>query len=140
MDENRLKRANPLDRISELLEDELLHATGADLEDIAQRWGVDSTKSVETVDSGFKEALLQHNKTKLRNALRTRDAEIAKLVAIQQELPKDRDALIEMLTTRLAAIGKDNSSRVTIQHRNLGELTEDDLRGLLRDLCAVDNP
>lgn len=68
-----------------------------------------------------------------------RDTEIAKLAAIQQALPKDRDALVELLSTRLAAMRQDDPSRVTIQHRNLGELTEDDLRGLLRDLCAVDN-
>lgn len=140
MDENRVKRAHPVDPISELLEDELLQATGAELEEIARRWGVDPAKSVEAVDCAFKEALQQHNKAKLREAMRTRDAEIAKLAAIQQELPKDRDALIELLTTRLAAMRQDNPSRVTIQHRNLGELTEDDLRGLLRDLCAVDHP
>lgn len=135
-----MKQTNPLDRLSDLLEEELLQATGAELEEIAREWAVDPAKSVEAVDCAFKEALQQHNKAKLREAMRTRDAEIAKLAAIQQELPKDRNALIELLTTRLAAMRQDNPSRVTIQHRNLGELTEDDLRGLLRDLCAVDHP
>lgn len=140
MDNNQLKQTNPLDRLSDLLEEELLQATSAELDEIAREWGVDPAKSVEAVDCAFKEALQQHNKAKLREAMRTRDAEIAKLAAIQEELPKDREALVELLTARLAALRQDDPSRVTIQHRNLGELTEDDLRGLLRDLCSVDNP
>ena len=140
MDDNRLKQSGPLDRISELLEDELVQATGIELEEIARRWGIDPAKSVEAVDSAFKEALRQHNKAKLRAALSVRDAEIAKLATIQQDLPKDRDSLVALLTARLVAMRQDDPSRVTIQHRNLGEFTEDDLRGLLRDLCAVDNP
>ena len=57
MDDNRLKRVHPLDSISEILENELLQATGSELEEIARRWGVDPAKSVEAVDSAFKKAL-----------------------------------------------------------------------------------
>jgi hypothetical protein len=140
MGENRVKRANPLDRLSELLEDELLQATGEDLHEIAREWSVDPSKSAEAVDTAFKVALRRQKQAKLHEAKRVRDLEISKLAAVQQSLPTDRDQLIAMLSDRLATLRQGEQNRITVQHRSLRELTDDDLRGLLRDLAAVDNP
>ena len=135
-----MKRANPLDRLSDLLEEELLQASGNELEDIAREWGVDPAMSAEAVDSAFKEALRMHNQAKMQEAKRIRDIEVSRLASIVENLPKDRNELLALLDARLAAMRRDDPTRVTIQHRNLEELTEDGLRSLLRDLSAVDKP
>src|SRR5690242_17763760 len=51
MDDNRAKRVNPLEGLSELLQEELLKASGKELEDIAREWGVDPAASAEAVDA-----------------------------------------------------------------------------------------
>lgn len=139
MNDNRAKRVNPLDRLSELLEEELLKASGKELEEIAREWGVDPAASADAVDSAFKEALRMHNQAKLREAKRIGEEEISKLSASSDELPHDREQLIALLTARLTTMRQNDPGGVTIQHRDLEELTEDSLRSLLKHLSAIDS-
>lgn len=137
MDNNQTKRVNPLDRLSELLEEELLKAKGKELEEIAREWGVDPAASADAVDSAFKEALRMHNQAKLREAKRIGEQEISKLSAGSEDLPRDREQLIALLTAKLTTMRQNDPGGVTIQHRDLEELTEDSLRSLLKHLSAI---
>ena len=139
MDDNRAKRVNPLEGLSELLEEELLKASGKELEDIAREWGVDPTASAEAVDAAFKEALRMHNQAKLREAKRLAEQEVSKLSGNVDDLPRDREQLVAMLAAKLTAMRQKDPGGVTIQHRDLEELNEDGLRSLLKHLSAIDN-
>jgi hypothetical protein len=139
MDDNQMKRLNLLKGLSELLGEELLKASGKELEEIAREWGVDPAASAEVVDSSFKEALRTHNQAKLREAKRLGYEEIAKRSRNFDDLPRDREELISMLTAKLTAMRQNDPGAVTIQHRDLDELKEDGLRSLLRDLSAIGN-
>jgi hypothetical protein len=139
MDDNRAKRVNPLEGLSELLEEELLKASGKDLEDIAREWGVDPAASAEAVDAAFKEALRMHNQAKLREAKRLAEREVSKLSGNVDDLPRDREQLVAMLAAKLTAMRQKDPGGVTIQHRDLEELNEDGLRSLLKHLSAIDN-
>ena len=138
MDDNRAKRVNPLEGLSELLEEELLKASGKELEDIAREWGVDPAASAEAVDAAFKEALRMHNQAKLREAKRLAEQEVSKLSG-NVDLPRDREQLVTLLAAKLTAMRQKDPGGVTIQHRDLEELNEDGLRSLLKHLSAIDN-
>ena len=138
MDDNRPKRLNPLKGLSELLEEELLNASGKELEEIAREWGVDPGASGDVVDSSFKEALRMHNQAKLREAKRLGQEEISRLSRNFDDLPRDREQLIALLTVKLTTMRQNDPGGVTIQHRDLEELTEDSLRSLLKHLSAID--
>lgn len=139
MDDNRAKRVNPLEGLSKLLEEELLRASGKDLEDIAREWGVDPVASAEAVDAAFKEALRMQNQAKLREAKRLAEQEVSKLSGNVDDLPRDREHLVAMLAAKLTAMRQKDPGGVTIQHRDLEELNEDGLRSLLKHLSAIDN-
>ena len=139
MDDNQTKRVNPLKGLSELLGDELLEASGKELEDIAREWGVDPAGSAEAVDGAFKEALRMHNQAKLREAKRLAEEEVSKLSANVDDLPRDRERLTAMLEAKLTAMRQKDPGGVTIQHRDLEELNEEGLRSLLKHLSAIDN-
>jgi hypothetical protein len=139
MDDNRAKRVNPLKGLSELLEEELLQASGKELEDIAREWGVDPAASSDLVDSTFREALRQHNQAKLREAKRLAEQEVSKVSGNVDDLPRDREQLIALLAARLTSMRQKDPGGVTIQHRDLEELNEDSLRSLLKHLSAIDN-
>ena len=139
MDDNRAKRVNPLEGLSELLEEELLKASGKELEDIAREWGVDPAASAEAVDATFKEALRMQNQAKLREAKRLAEQEVSKLSGNVDDLPRDREQLVAMLAAKLTAMRQRDPGGVTIQHRDLEELNEDGLRSLLKHLSAIDN-
>lgn len=139
MDDNRAKRVNPLKGLSELLEEELLKASGKELEDIAREWGVDPAASAEVVDSAFKEALRMHNQARLREAKRLAEQEVSKLSGNADDLPSDREQLVAMLAAKLTAMRQKDPGGVTIQHRDLEELNEDGLRSLLKHLSAIDS-
>jgi hypothetical protein len=139
MDDNQAKRVNPLEGLSDLLEEELLKASDKELEGIAREWGVDPAASAEVVDSAFKEALRMHNQAKLREAKRVGVEEMSRRARNLTDLPRDREQLIAMLTSKLTGMRETDPGAVTIQHRDLEELNEDGLRSLLRDLFAIDN-
>ncbi|PWT71112.1 MAG: hypothetical protein C5B46_08710 [Proteobacteria bacterium] len=139
MADNRTKRVNPLKGLSALLEDELLKASGKELEDIAREWGVDPAASPEAVDSAFKKALRMHSQARLREAKRVGEQEISRLSSSAGDLPRDRELLIAMLADKLRAMGQKDPGGVTMQHRDLEELNEDGLRSLLKHLSALDN-
>jgi len=125
-------------RLSELLADELMSLTGHDLEDAARAWGVDPVSSAERMDDIFRAAVKSLNQEKLRVARASRDKVVAQLSTKSSVDCCDREALIGTLTERLADLRRDNSSNVTIQHRNLTELSDADLRSLLAQLSALE--
>ena len=139
MDDNQAKRVNPLEGLSELLEEELLKASGKELEGIAREWGVDPAASAEAVDAAFKEALRMQNQAKLREAKRLAEQEVSKLSGNVDDLPRDREQLVTMLAAKLTAMRQKDPGGVTIQHRDLEELNEDGLRSLLKHLSTIDN-
>lgn len=139
MDDNRAKPGNPLKGLSELMAEELLKASGKDLEEIAREWGIDPAASADVVDSSFKEALRMHNQAKLREAKRLAEQEVSKLSGNVDDLPRDREQLVALLTARLTTMRQRDPGGVTIQHRDLEALNEDGLRSLLKHLAAIDN-
>ena len=131
------KRGNPLNRLSDLLEEHLLHASDEEVEEIAREWGLDPEKAVESVDAAFDSALLSEKRARIEAAKAQRQVEIARLQALEDEFPGNRAHLLSLLEAKLQLLRKDNPSRVTIQHRNLQEMTEDALRSLLKQLSVI---
>ena len=139
MDDNRAKRVNPLKGLSELIGEDLLKASGKELEDIAREWGVNPAGSSEAVDAAFKEGLRMHNQAKMREAKRLAELEVSKLSGGVDDLPHDREQLVALLAARLTVMRQRDPGGVTIQHRDLEELNEDGLRSLLKHLAAIDS-
>lgn len=133
------KRENPLNRLSDLLEEHLLQASDQELDEIAREWGVDPEKGIESVDAAFRESIRSENQARMAEAKALRQREIAKLQELESELPRDRGQLLALLEAKLQNMRKDSASRVTILHRNLEELTEEGLCSLLRQLSALDH-
>lgn len=125
-------------RLSELLADELMSLTGRDLEDAARAWGVDPVASADRIDDVFGAAVKSQNQEKLRAAKASRDKAVAQLSSGGSVDRGDREALIGILTERLADLRRDNPGNVTIQHRNLTELSDADLHSLLTQLSALE--
>ena len=125
-------------RLSELLADELLSLTGRDLEDAARAWGVDPAASADRIDNIFRSAVKSQHQEKLRAARASRDKAVAQLSSRWSVDHGDREALILTLTERLADLRRDNPGSVTIQHRNLTELSDADLFSLLAQLSALE--
>lgn len=139
MTDNRQKRENPMNRLSDVLEEHLLQASDQELEEIAREWGVEPAKAIENVEAAFKDALRAQKQARLSEAKALHQVEIAKLEAVGNDLPQDRDQLLALLEAKLAEMRRDNPTRVTIQHRNLEALTEEGLRSLLKHLSMVDD-
>lgn len=129
------KRTRPADRLAELVADELLAVSGQELEGMVREWGLEPKEAAQNVDAAFKEALKRRSKARLEEAKRTREKEVAKLSGGRLDLPTDREELLVTLKARLAEI---DSSQVTIQHRDFNDLTECDIRSLIRQLSALE--
>ena len=135
MKDNPVKPTRPVDRLADLVAEELRAASGRELEDMVREWGLDPKEAAQNVDAAFKEALRRRSKARLEEAKRVREKEIAKLSVDRCDLPIDREQLLKTLKARLAKI---DSSRVTIQHRDFNDLTEGDIQSLLRQLSALE--
>lgn len=138
MTAKRNEQAQATDRLSELLAEELTSLTGRELEEAARAWGVDPSKSADHVDDAFRAAIKLRNQERLRAAKQSRNREVEKLSSTKPSTCVDRAALLATLTERLEELQRDNANRVTIQHRNLTELSDGDLVSLLGQLSALE--
>ena len=125
-------------RLSELLAEELMSLSGRELQEAARAWGVDPATSAERVDEAFRSATKSRNQERLRAAKAAHAKVVEKLSAAKSAASGNRDALIEALSERLADLRRNNPTGVTIQHRNLCELSEADLVSLLGQLSALE--
>lgn len=121
------------DRLFELLEDELLSASSEGLDEIAREWGVDPTVAAIEVDDAIEHSLKHITNTKLEEARKLREQELAKLGKVAPS-PCSRD---ELLAAVSACMKEFKQGQATLQHRDLSELSESALRTMLQQLQAL---
>jgi hypothetical protein len=121
------------ERLYELLEDELLSASSEELDQIAREWGLEGEGAAADVDMAFEGALKELSTSKLDQARRAREEELAKLSQVSASTSSRDDLLVA-----IAACLKDlEPKQVTLQHRDLSELSESALRTMLQQLEAL---
>jgi hypothetical protein len=137
MSDNSANSATALEHVFDLIEDELLHASGEELDEMLRAWGIDSSRASEVVATAFKGALRMNNRNRLRDARKQAEVEIDRLRATAGDAAGTREELIARITTLLAARNAANPKGVTLGHRNLNEYTDEDLRSLLIQLSTL---
>ncbi len=110
MSNNPTNSATALERIFDLIEDELLRASGEELDDMARAWGVDSSRATDVVGTAFKGALQVSNRNRLRDARKQAEVEVGRLRATASDAPGTREELVARITTLLAARNARNPS------------------------------
>jgi hypothetical protein len=138
MSENPQKYMVAFDTLSEFIKEDLLLAPQEDLHAIAHEWGVNPVTAPQSVDAAIKKAIQRHKLKKLHAAQQLRKVELAKLAEVDFPMPTSRQELLTLIADLLAKnIGNAAPERLTIQHRNLQEQTEEDLQGFVRQLIAT---
>ncbi len=138
MTARKLNRVQATEHLSQLLAEELTSISGRELEELARAWGIDPTESAKRVDAAFDAASKCRARARLDEAKRARERELANFSCAQRFAGMNRDTLLDKLTERLDELQRNNASRVTIQHRNLSELSDCDLVSLLGQLAELD--
>jgi hypothetical protein len=137
MSNDPTKSAAALERIFDLIEDELMRTSGRDLDEMVESWGVDPSRSKQSIEAAFKAALRSQNKQRLADAKRAAEVEVAKLHGAAGSMPGTREDLLNKIASLLADRRATDPKSVTLGHRNLSEYTEEDLRSLLNQLSTL---
>ena len=117
------------DSLDELTDNEVLE----DIEDE----GLDLAHVVGEVNQVIAGALKSHGQAKLQKARAEHRAKTESLKSSHVELPSSRQGMLDLLASVLTAQPSLRPA-LTVQFRELDELTEADLKGLLRQLAALD--
>ena len=99
--------------------------------------GLDLSQVVDQVGQVIAKAVKQDGQARLARAREEYHVRFESLQAQRVELPCDRQGMLDLLASTLAA-RPSLQPALTVQFRELDELTDGDLEGLLRQMAELD--
>lgn len=123
--------------LATLLGDEILATTDQDVDQILQALGLDPAEAVKEVDAAFKAAMKERSAAQLAAARQRREVEIERLRTGEAYATASREELLAMVTRRFKLM---EPLQGTLMHRDFENDTEQDLRSVLCQLDALENP